>query len=272
MICHAFLLAGLLAVSGIAGHAGPIGVDDVMRLPPARILILGEVHDNAEHHRNQARIVAQIRPAAIVFEMLSPAQAKAAAGTDRTDAAAMAEALGWAGSGWPDYALYHPVFAASGQARLYGAALDRAQVRRAMTEDAAAVFGDDAARFGLTMALPAAEQAAREAEQLAAHCNALPAALLPGMVAAQRLRDAAFARSALVALAETGGPVVVITGSGHADTQRGIPAALRRAAPGTSVLSIGQTEQDPGPLAPFDHWIVTAPTPRDDPCASFAKP
>ena len=41
------------------------------------------------------------------------------------------------------------------------------------------------------------EQAAREAEQMAAHCDALPEDILPGFVEAQRLRDAALAEDVL---------------------------------------------------------------------------
>ncbi|WP_050527741.1 ChaN family lipoprotein [Pseudorhodobacter aquimaris] len=244
---------------------------DLPEAVPAEIVIIGELHDNPAHHLIQAELVARWSPAALVFEMLTPEQA-AAVGPDRQDAAAIAKALAWEGSGWPDYTLYHPIFAASGAAAIYGAALDRADVRRAMVEGAAAVFGPESARFGLDIPLPVSEQSAREADQMAAHCDALPPEMLPGMVAAQRLRDAAFARTALQALVETGGPVVVITGSGHADKQRGIPAALSKAAPQTTVFSIGQTESDPGAEAPYDAWIIAAPTPREDPCAAFTKP
>lgn len=127
----------------------------------------------------------------------------------------------------------------------------------------------DVARFGLDRPLPPAEQAAREARQMDAHCNAMPADMMPGMVMAQRLRDAALARAAARAFDETGGPVAVITGSGHADRRRGIPAALALARPDLSVLSVGQLEADPGPDAPFDLWIVTDSVDRDDPCAAF---
>jgi hypothetical protein len=93
--------------------------------------------------------------------------------------------------------------------------------------------------------------------------------LLPGMVEAQRLRDAAMAAAALEALADFGPPVVIITGSGHARTDVGIPAMIRAARPDVSLWSLGQLEADPGPGAPYDAIHVTDPTPRDDPCAAF---
>jgi uncharacterized iron-regulated protein len=246
---------------------------DFTALPEAQIVILGEIHDNKSHHDNQALAIASIAPKALVFEMLDPAQAEAALGIDPTDGPALEAALGWKDSGWPDFALYHPLFTAAPQARLYGAALPRDQVRRAFADGAATVFGDEAGRYGLLEPLSPEEQAAREADQQAAHCNALPAEMLPGMVAAQRLRDAAFARTALQALTETGGPVVVITGSGHADKLRGIPVALAAAAPQVSVLSVGQIEGDGDVLAgTFDLWLRSKATPRGDPCAAFAQP
>ena len=266
------LFAAMVLMFGAMVHAQQSVVADLPATAPAEIVIIGEIHDNPGHHLTQAHLVARWKPAAVVFEMLTPAQAKSAGGVDRDDQQAMALALEWEGSGWPDYALYHPIFAALGSAKIYGGALDRATVRRAFDEGAAAVFGAEASRFGLSSPLPTAEQAAREADQMAAHCNALPDEVLPGMVSAQRLRDAAFARTALTALRETGGPVVVITGSGHADKDRGIPASLAIAAPETTVFSLGQIESDLGAAPPFDRWIVTAPTPREDPCTAFAKP
>ena len=246
---------------------------DFTSLPEAQIVILGEIHDNKYHHDNQALAIASIAPKALVFEMLDPAQAEAAVGIDPTDKPALEAALGWKNSGWPDFALYHPLFTAAPQARLYGAALPRDQVRRAFADGAATVFGLDAGRYGLLEPLSPEEQAAREADQQAAHCNALPTEMLPGMVAAQRLRDAAFARTALEALTETGGPVVVITGSGHADKLRGIPVALAAAAPQVSVLSVGQIEGDGDvPAGTFDLWLRSKATPRGDPCAAFAQP
>jgi uncharacterized iron-regulated protein len=93
--------------------------------------------------------------------------------------------------------------------------------------------------------------------------------MLPGMVLAQRVRDAALARAALSALDETGGPVAVITGNGHARNDWGMPAKLALAAPGVPVLSVGQLEASPDGDAPYDLWLVTPEAERPDPCAAF---
>lgn len=231
----------------------------------ADIVIVGEVHDNPEHHRRQARLIDRLRPAAVAFEMLTAEQATIANRASARDTS-LAEKLVWEDSGWPPWPLYQPVFAATGNAVLYGMAVPTDAVNRAVSEGAAAVFGVDAARFGLAQPLPESEQRARERLQQEAHCNMLPESLLPGMVEAQRLRDAAFARIALAAVAQSGKPVVVITGTGHARGDWGMPAALRAAAPQLKVITIGQFEEAAPAEGHFDHVLVSAAAPREDPC------
>ncbi|MCB1387652.1 MAG: ChaN family lipoprotein [Rhodobacteraceae bacterium] len=258
----------LTALSTLPAQAGPIAETDLDRLPPAAVVILGEVHDNPRHHLNQARAIAALRPTAVVWEMLTPGQA-ARMPAVRDDPAEVAAALGWEGSGWPDFADYFPIVETAQAARHYGAGVPRRSAQRAFAEGAAAVFGPEAALFGLDLPLPEGERARREDEQFEAHCRAMPREMMGGMVEAQRLRDATLARVALEALAETGGPVAVIAGVGHARTDSGVPTLLQRASPGVSVLALGQTEGDPGPDAPWDLWLVTPPAERPDPCATL---
>jgi hypothetical protein len=265
--------AGLLAWAAAPAGAEAILPSDLDRLPAAEVVILGEVHDNPEHHANQARALAAIRPRAVVFEMLTPEQAARVTPDLIRNPAALGAALGWEAAGWPDFALYAPLFAAVPGALIRGGAVlpDRMQTARA--EGAAAAFGPGAARFGLDRALDPDDQAQREADMQQAHCDALPADSLAGFVAVQRLRDASLAAAALQALADTsGGPVAVIAGNGHARQDTGIPEALARAAPGTAVLAVGQLESPPGAGAPFARWLVTGAPDRSaqpDPCAAL---
>ncbi len=263
------LLAGLfLAQMAVAEE---IALADLTQMP-ADVVILGEVHDNPAHHVNQATAVAALAPAALVFEMFDPAEALRATPAARRNADALADALGWEGSGWPDFAMYYPIFVAAPEAAVFGGDLRREDVRRAVSDGAADVFGPGAELFGLTLPLDPEEQGIREAGQMAAHCDALPEEVLPGMVEAQRLRDAALARAVVAAMAETeGGPVAVITGNGHARTDWGLPRMLARALPEASVLSVGQLEGSPADVPPHDVWLVTPPHPREDPCAVFRQ-
>jgi uncharacterized iron-regulated protein len=232
-------------------------------------VILGEVHDNPGHHARQAEVLEVLAPSALVFEMISAEEAALVTPELAGDAPALAEALDWSNSGWPDFSMYAPLFAYSAEVPIYGAGISREAAQAAFAEGAAAVFPGDAARFGLTEALPEDDQAAREAEQMAAHCDALPPEILPGFVAAQRLRDASLAEAALAALEAHGPPVAIITGNGHARRDWGVPELLALAAPGVTVFTLGQFEDPPEGDVPFDLWALSDPVDRPDPCLAF---
>lgn len=234
------------------------------------IVILGEVHDNPAHHATQAEWTARLAPAAIVFEMLTPDQAALVTSENRDDARALSVALAWAESGWPEFSMYHPIFTAAPAARIYGAAVPRDAARAAFENGVVNSFGSDASVFGLSDPLPEEQMQARLAFQARAHCDALPEHLLPQMVELQRLRDAVLARTAVQALDATGGPVVVITGNGHARADWGMPVYIAAARPDVRVFALGQSEA--GEIAGTYHQVVdAAPVVRDDPCAAFAK-
>ncbi|MEM8728806.1 MAG: ChaN family lipoprotein [Pseudomonadota bacterium] len=236
----------------------------------AEVVFLGETHGNPAHHSRQAELTAEVAPAAIVFEMLTEAQAKKVQPDLINEAKALARALDWAESGWPDFSLYYPIFAAAPQARIYGAGVPRAAARAAMSDGGLAAFGTDASRYGLDQPLPSAQQARREKLQAQVHCDALPPEMLPMMVAIQRLRDAYLARAADRALSETGGPVVVITGNGHARRDWGAPVYLSHARPNVVQFSLGQSE-DGQILGAFDTQADSPRHDREDPCAAFAS-
>lgn len=247
--------------------ASPLAAQD---MPDVPIVILGEIHDNPVHHAVQAEWTARIAPKAIVFEMLTPEQAARVTPELRDDANALGEVLEWKASGWPDFAMYHPIFTAAPEAAIYGAAVPRDAARTAFETGITEAFGPDAGRFGLTDPLPQDQLEARLIFQAEAHCNALPEDLLPRMVELQRLRDAVLARTALAALDETGGPVVVITGNGHARSDWGMPVYIGAARPDLTMFALGQSEA--GQVSGvFDQVLDAAPVDREDPCAAFTK-
>jgi uncharacterized iron-regulated protein len=266
------LIPALLALHlGGAAAAREIAPDALDGLPMVDVFVLGEVHDNPAHHRNQARALRAIAPAALVFEMLQQAQVDALP-DDLTDAAAVEAATQWEARGWPDFSMYHPLFTAAPGARIFAGDVPRPVVTLALREGAAVAFGERAAQFGLTVPYPPEVQKEREADLLAAHCFAMPTDAMGSMVEAQRLRDAVLAQAALRALEETGGPVAVITGVEHARTDIGVPALIRQAQPGVTVLSIGQVERAPTGRPPHHLWIVTdGVADRGDPCEAFGS-
>jgi uncharacterized iron-regulated protein len=115
------------------------------------------------------------------------------------------------------------------------------------------------------------------------HCGEVPKELLPGLVRAQRARDVQMALR--VAAAGGGGKgAVLITGDGHARTDRGVPAWLERALPGRKHVAIALVEADedlrwPREFAqpydadrfPFDFVVFTPRAEREDPCEELRR-
>jgi uncharacterized iron-regulated protein len=266
----------LLGLLLLPGAARPDDVDTVIaKARHADIVLIGEVHDNPGHHANQAAIVRALQPAALVFEMF-PQESEDAINTLRLEGAghaAIAAELDWRDSGWPDFDFYAAILDAAPKARVFGAGQPMADVNRAMLEGAASVFGPDAATYGLDVPLTPEAQASREQGLADAHCGKLPPEALPGLVEAQRFRDAGLADAALWARTMTAdGQVVVIAGSGHVDKRLGVPAALAVAAPDVKVFSIGQLETDDENDA-FDALLLApAPPARGDPCLKLNPP
>jgi len=257
-------------------------------LGAADVAFLGEAHDNPEHHAAQAWLTAEIAPAALAFEMIGREREGTlsrlrAEGASR---AALGAALEWENSGWPAWDLYAPILEAAPYAVVTGALIGREASGAAMRDGAEAAgraaLGAAVARYGLAAPLAQAEAEAATAEQIGAHCGALPADVAARMVEAQRLRDAALADAALRGRAlGDGGRVVVITGAGHARADRGAPRALASAAPDLSVASlilaeVAEGREDwrdygPGGRAGADYIWFTAAAPREDPCEAYLR-
>ncbi|WP_425043085.1 ChaN family lipoprotein [Primorskyibacter sp. S87] len=271
---HIAILAATFALSAIfaqsASAAEELTPSQLALMQSADVVLLGEVHDNPDHHRNQSELTAMLQPSAMVWEMLTEEGAKRIGRQALSEPEKLAIALKWAELGWPPLSMYLPVFRAAPDAPVFGALVPRAAARAAMETGSAVAFGADAARFGLTIPLPAEEQAARERNQQEAHCNALPEELPHKLVAIQRLRDAVLTRAILTALEDTGGPVVVITGNGHARKDWGVPSFLSRMTPGVRVFSLGQSE-DGSIHGDFDAVIDSPAAERPDPCLAFEK-
>lgn len=267
---HIFLSVALMLASFGVCEAGEIQFDDLAKLPPSDVTILGEIHDNGLHHLAQAAAIVALKPKAVVFEMLTTQQASLITPELLANQEALKAALEWEQSGWPDFALYYPVFAALGDAKIYGAARSRVEVRRAFSEGAAAVLGVQvSAPFGLKHPLDLAQLEQRKQAQFEAHCGAMPLEMMGGMVEAQRFRDASFALSVIRATLDTGGSVVLIAGNGHARADWAVPFMLKMAVPKFSVLSVGILEQPVVDHPPYDLWLQTAPAKREDPCLAF---
>jgi uncharacterized iron-regulated protein len=250
----------------------------------AEFVLLGETHDNPDHHALEARLVrvaAQGRKPAIVFEMLDVGQQAAVDAAPRTSDA-IAEAVNWSHSGWPGFSLYRPIFEAALAAGLPIVAgnFTKAQMS-AIVMDGAAKVPPDIATVLHRQGEPSAEASEAERAQMRTeHCGQLPETLLGPMVLAQHARDAQFATR--MAAWEQGS--ILVAGSGHVRTDRGVPVYLALLAPGRRVLSVAFLEvspemQSPQEYAsafkaswpPFDFAVFTPAAQREDPCKALEK-
>lgn len=250
-------------------------------------VLLGEKHDNPDHHALQADILRALVDAGakpvVAFEMFDVDrqavidQARAAA---KRDPAAIAEASDWERSGWPPWSQYAPIvkIALDADLPLVAGGLSASTMRALMKPSAADSPLDEGASLS-------PEQRASLVEELrASHCGHLPESMLPVMVRMQRARDAAMAK-ALSARVDRDHPTgVLIAGTGHTRTDRGVPLDLRERDPSRPVRSVAfvevaHGEEDPSAYAsrwntttlPFDFVWFTPRASDDDPCAAFDR-
>ncbi len=286
------LLAAGLLLAGCAGAAkarpaltfGPeADLDASARLVADRartadVVYLGELHDNAQHHAVQARVLEAIlatgRRPALAFEMIpetGQATLEAAVRSDGGPVQVERE-LAWRAQGWPNFAMYWPLFELARKHGLPVVAtdLDPALSRRVGREGLRGA-GEEASR--LRSAMPDDLQRDRDIVRRlrAAHCDQI------SEDRAFRMLDGWYARNVVMARRVEDGlarapQVVMIMGRGHG-SPGGVPEQLAALRPGTRQLMVGLYEgQADGVTAPLADVVwVTPARPRPDPCLSFPQ-
>jgi len=254
----------------------------------ADFALLGETHDNPDHHRLQLELLEAIvragrRPAVALeqFDREHQAALDRARAERPHDAAFVADAAQFDRRGW-QWPFYEPIvaLALARDLPLVAANLSRREAF-AVVERGYAALGEGAPeRLGLAQPVDAAQNAATEAAIRDGHCGKLPERVVPQMAAAQRARDAVMADALL---ARASGGAVLIAGNGHVRRDLGVPVPLAARAPQRSVLAVGIVEVAGDLLRPgdyvapaagdapqFDFVAFTPRTGRPDPCAGFA--
>jgi uncharacterized iron-regulated protein len=257
-------------------------------LAAARFILLGERHDNPDHHRLQARVIEQLakagRQPAVVFEMLEVPQQAALteyAARAGAQAAGVGAALGWEKTSWPPFSQYQPIFEAAFAAKLslHAGNLPQADAKALVKQGLAALPAERVQELRLQQAFPAPLEATLLDELRASHCGQLPEKYLAPMALAQHARDAQMAKVLASAAAKDG--AVLIAGGGHARLDRGVPYYLALEAPGASVASLVFREVRHGEAdakayvaeeGPFDYVWFTPRASDEDPCAGFKAP
>ncbi len=255
----------------------------------SKFVLLGETHNNPDHHRLQAQMIEALvragRRPAVIWEMI-PASLQAE--LDRhlqngsKDASKLGAFLQWEERGWPDWAMYRPIAEAalSADLPLRGGALDR--------ETSQAISQSDPSQARLIMDLGLDQPVKPEIVEAEAtairkgHCNLLPEAAVNPMIMAQRAADAHLAKIALAVTPKDG--AVLIAGSGHVRKDWAVPSFIRQTSPGASVISVAFFEVDPkrsspseyvetnsGSGSPYDFIYFTPKADLIDRCAEMAK-
>ena len=259
-------------------------LDEVKRRAvQARFVLLGEIHTNPDHHRLQAEIlqhmVDQGRRPAVVFEMVTRAQQPvldffAANPPENLDD--IADRLEWDRSGWPDFAMYRPLFqiALKNRLPLQAGNLAKGTVRRLGGRTGSKLSDAERGQLGLNTPLAPETEKSLLKEIADSHCNMMPETVLPLMADIQRARDHVMASALLDADNKDGG--VLIAGAGHTRLDWGVGAIVEKARPGRT-LSVAFREvfeaAEAADFATDGHHVILV-TPRfdlKDHCAEFRK-
>jgi uncharacterized iron-regulated protein len=252
-------------------------------LRDARYVLLGERHGNPEHHRLQARLIRAAAAGegrtAVVAEQLDFPQQTAidACAAECADFGAdLGARVEWARSGWPDYALYAPVFhaAAATKASVYAGNPGARRIRALSRGEEPRP--DEAAWAARAREPLRPEARERLVEHLSAgHCGHLPKGATEPLVHAQRLRDAALADT-LLRVTGPDATGVLVAGTGHVRRDYGVPTLL--GGHGRTVV-VALVEVVPGTTRPeryaprgaYDYLWFTARVDEPDPCEQFRE-
>jgi uncharacterized iron-regulated protein len=237
----------------------------VIRLAKPSRLIVGEQHDNRDHHQLQLwllQALGQQRPqGSLLLEMLTPDQQPRVddvrhASTSPTD---LPGALAWP-SGW-DWEMYGPIvrFALGQPYPLLAANLDNSEVRGFYTQPTAV--------SGSRSNAPSVKKELLE-QISGSHCGLLPQSQMPAMLAVQQQRDRRIAERLIAAPT----PSMLLAGAYHARKDVGVPLHVldlgESEAPTVLMLAQQGSEVAAGMA---DYVWYTPATPTPDYCAEMRK-
>ena len=240
----------------------------VERLAEQPWVLVGEQHDNPDHHALQLwllRALAQHRAqGSLLLEMLSPSQQALAEQVamqlrEGRPVADLASALEWS-NGWP-WSLYGPIVD-YGLRQPYGlrsANLERAEVM--------AIYRQQPELQGHLSTAEAVRQPLLE-QIRQSHCDKLPVSQLPAMLAVQQQRDRRMAEQLLAAPT----PALLLAGSFHVRRDLGVPLHLQDLGAGDdgAVLILSEVGK-PVSAAQADYVWYTAALPAEDYCSRFSE-
>ncbi|MBV6826346.1 ChaN family lipoprotein [Pseudomonas sp. PD9R] len=240
----------------------------VERLAVAPRVLVGEQHDNPDHHALELwllrELAAQRPQGSLLMEMLNPdqqakvdaAQAATRAGQPPADPY---QALAWQAN-W-DWGVYGALvnYALRQPYPLMAANLDRSQIMQIYKQRP-------------TLTGPASTTEQVQATLLddirASHCGLLPESQMPAMLAVQQQRDRRMAERLLAAPA----PALLLAGAFHVRKDLGVPLHLEDlgTGQGTAVLVLAEAGNTVTAES-ADYVWYTAAQPEEDHCAQLRR-
>ncbi|WP_339516141.1 ChaN family lipoprotein [Pseudomonas sp. RL_15y_Pfl2_60] len=240
----------------------------VERLSDAGQVLVGEQHDNPDHHALELwllRALASHREqGSVLMEMLTSSQQRA---VDQAQTASrvgqpiadLPKALDWQ-DGW-DWSMYGPIvrYALQQPAQLQAANLDREEMMQIYRKQPAL---RGSASTSNAVREPLLEQI-RES-----HCGLLPDSQLPAMLAVQQQRDRRMAER----LQQADKPAVLLAGAFHVRRDLGVPVHLRDLGDrSTNAVLIFSEVGKPVSAEQADYVWYTAAVEDKDYCAEMRK-
>ena len=235
----------------------------VQRLAAAPRVLVGEQHDNPDHHALQRWLLQALNQqraqGSVLLEMLEPVQQVKVDLVRQqnplpTD---LAKAIDWQ-QGW-DWKFYAPIIrdAFAEDYPVLAANLDRGEM--------SAIYRNPPELTGARSTASAVREVLME-EVRSGHCGMLPESQLPSMLAVQQQRDRRMAERMLAAPA----PSLLLAGGYHVRKDVGAPVHLADlgAERGTLVLMLAQVGEEVGPQMADFVWY-TAALPKKDYCADL---
>lgn len=246
-------------------------------LSQTRYVLLGEKHDNPDHHQLQAYVLQQLSGeaslASVSFEMLDSSQ-DALLLKISNDVLGSMDALkvhlNWDDEGW-NWEYYGPM--------LYDLLRSGISVRTAniSSDELMSIYGgEDSDAIKGILGASQLERLEREIDE--SHCGMLPQSQFGSMVRVQRSRDAQMAASLQRGAGANQGANVLLAGNFHARRDLGVPnyIADNEALLSIAFIELSDESGDPreyaadlGPGLPYDYLWFTPAVETQDYCAQL---
>lgn len=267
-------------------HQRMLPMSEVLqRASTADIVLLGETHDNPDHHAIEVAfldaLAAKQSPVLVMeqYDLEQQAALDAIARSDQNETTRLEALQRMMGAGW-DWPGYRALLATAVHRHIpvVAANASRSLLRHVSTQGFAALGPGRAEALQLDTGWSAAQQTLLSSEIAEGHCGSLPLNAVGTIALAQRARDAIMADRIL---AQPVAPVLAILGRGHVRNDLGVPIYLRQRAGSRRFVSIGLVEAAESVAASdydnsrlgalYDFVLFTKPVlGRTDPCATFS--